>query len=116
MHPETFLVDRLHPQKHVMESQRFPELEDLLIAQQDIPARLQVVLFLDPSPRDRFPDLKSLLSLDKCHIINEEYTSFLNPFQFFNGLFRANHSVAAAVKGPGTTEGAIPGATSCKLD
>src|SRR5262245_13455423 len=110
MHPETFLIDRFHPQEHVMDSQRFPALEDLLTAQQDIPAHLQVVLFLDPTPRNRFPDLKSLLSLDKCDIINEEYPPFSNPFQFFNGLLRAHHSVAAAIKGPGTTEGAIPGA------
>src|SRR5437879_1006824 len=49
MHPESFLIDRLHTQKHVLESKRLPEPEHLLIAQQDIAACLHVVLLFYPS-------------------------------------------------------------------
>src|SRR5437868_7105574 len=99
-----------------MESQCFPEFEHLLVAQQNIAARLHVVLLLDPSPCDRFSDFEPLLRLDECDIVNQEDCRFFDPFQFLDGLVRADRPVAATVKSPGAAEGAIPGAAARKLD
>src|SRR5215467_321333 len=116
MHPEPFLIDRFHTQKHVMESQRFPELENVPIAQQDVAPRLQIVLFLNPSSRNRLPDLKSLFRLNEGNVIYEEHPSFLNPLQFFDSFFCADHAVAPSIKSPGAAERTIPGTTSGKFD
>ena len=80
MHPESFLIDRLHTQKHVLESKRLPEPEHLLIAQQDIATCLHVVLFFYPSSRNSFTDFESLLRLDECDIVDQEDPRFLNLF------------------------------------
>ena len=116
MHLEAFLIDRLHADEHVLEPERLPELEHLLVAQQNIAARLHVILFLDPSPSDRFADLHALFRLDEGHVVDHEDARFLDRAKLFHGLFRADRPITATVKRPGAAEGTIPGAASRKLD
>src|SRR3981081_472317 len=66
---ETLFVDRLDPKKHVLQSNIAPKLENLLVSQQNVSSRLQVILFANPFARDHFADLHPVLRLNECHIV-----------------------------------------------
>lgn len=78
MHTEAFFINRFHAQKHVLKPERLPKPEHLLVTQEDIAARLHVVLFLNPPPCNSLTDFESLFRLNEGDIVDQEDTRFSN--------------------------------------
>ena len=95
---------------------RSPDLEYFLVAQQDVAARFQVILLLDAFARDRLADGEPVPVLDERHVIDDEHAGLLDASQVLDRPLGADRAVAAAVKGPGAAERAIPGAAARELD
>ena len=47
---QPLFVDRLDAQEHVLQTERLPEPEDILVAQQDVAAGFEIELLLDAGP------------------------------------------------------------------
>src|SRR4029077_19791296 len=105
---QPLLVDRLEADEHVFEAELSPETEHLLVAQQYVAARFEVILLADAGADDRFGDLHSVSLLHKSNVVDDKHTGFADRAQVLDHALRTDYPVAAAVKGPGTAEGAVP--------
>src|SRR5215469_5030546 len=69
---EPGLVERLEPQEHVFKTERLPVAENVLIAQQYIAARLEIILLLDAALLDGLSDRITVALLDEGDIVDDE--------------------------------------------
>src|SRR5262249_15520954 len=105
---QALLVDRLDAEEHDLEAESRPELEDLLVAQKDVAAGLDVVALLDATARDRLADRHAVLCLDEGDVVQDEQAGLADGCDLLDGPLRRLHAVAAAVEGPRAAERAIP--------
>ena len=116
MFAQALFVDRLEADEHVFEPELSPEAKYLLVAQQHIAAGLEVVFLADAGADDRLADLHAVPLLHEGDIVDDEDTRLADRAKILDDALRADHPVAAAVKGPGAAEGAVPRAASRELD
>ena len=93
-----------------------PEAKHLLVAQQHVAARFEIVVLLDAGAGDRLADLHAVLLLDEGDIVDDEAAGLADRAEILDDPFRADQPVAAAVEGPGAAECAIPRAAARELD
>src|SRR4029077_6997232 len=113
---QAFLVNGLDTQKHVLEPNIPPELENLLVAQEDVASGFQVILLLDAAFGDHLADAHPVLCLNKGDVVQEEHARFFNSAQFFDRALRGFSSVTSPVESPCAAEYAIPRAAAAELD
>src|SRR5215467_5804382 len=113
---QALLVDGLEPEEHVREAQARPHAEHVLVAEQHVAARLEVVLLADPAARDGLADLQAVLGLHEGYVVDDEHARLADRREVFYGPLRADHAIAPAVEGPRAAEGAIPRAAARELD
>src|SRR5262249_38725622 len=101
---QALLVDRLDAEEHDLEAGLGPELEDLLVAQEDVAAGLDVVALLDAPARDRFADRHAVLALDERDVVQDEQARLADAGDLLDGPLRRLHPVAPAVEGPCAAE------------
>ena len=97
-------------------AERLPEAEHLLVAQQHVAARLQVVVLPDAGAGDRLAERHAVALLHEGDIVDDEDARFADPAQILDRALRADQTVAAAVERPGAAERAIPWAAARELD
>src|SRR5262249_38178875 len=114
--PEAILVDRLDAEEHDLEADAGPEPEDLLVPEQHVAARLDVVPLLDATAGDGLPDRPAVLRLDEGRLGEDEEARLADARHFLDGALGCLHAVAATVERPGAAEGAVPGAAAAELD
>jgi hypothetical protein len=113
---EALFVDGLDANEHVGESKGLPETEHLLVPQQHIPARFEIVLFADSPAGDRLTDGHPLFALNEGDVIDNEDAGLPDAAQVINDGLRTADAIRAAIKGPGAAERAVPWAASSKFD
>src|SRR5206468_6357623 len=113
---QALLVDGLEPEEHVLQAQPRPHPEYVLVAEQHVAARLEIVLLANPPARDGFADLEAVLGLHEGHVVDDEDAGLPDRGQVFHRALRADHAVAPAVERPRAAEGAIPRAAARELD
>src|SRR6266496_1513310 len=113
---QAILVERFEAEKHVGDAELFPEAEYLLVAQQDVAAGFQVVALLDAGAGDGLAQRHAVALLHKGDIVDDEDPGFADPTQILNDPLGAQQAIAAAVKGPGAAERAVPRTAARKLD
>jgi predicted Fe-Mo cluster-binding NifX family protein len=106
---QAFLVERLQTEEHVVQSQAPPALEHLSVAQQDVRARLQVVLLTDAATLDLPGDRVPVLGTDERHVVHQEDARLADLGEVVGGRFGRHLPVLATVEGPRAAERAIPG-------
>ena len=112
---EPLLVERLHAEEHVVQAEPTPVREDLLVLDEDIAARLEVVLLPDPATLDLAADGEAVLGLDERDVVHEEDVGLADARQVLGRRLRRRLAVAPAVEGPGAAEGAVPGTAAREL-
>src|SRR5262245_59694739 len=113
---QAFLVDRLDAEEHDLEAELGPELEDLLVAQDDVAAGLDVVALLDAPACDRLANRHAVLCLDEGDVVEDEEPGLADAGDLLHGALRRLHAIAPAVEGPGAAERAVPGTAPAELD
>src|SRR5262249_57199438 len=113
---EALLVDRLDAEEHDLEAELGPELEDLLVAKEDVAAGLDVVALLDAPARDRLADRHAVLGLDEGDVVEDEEPGLADAGDLLHRALRRLHAIAPAVEGPGAAERAVPGTAPAELD
>src|SRR5262249_49291569 len=112
--PEAILVDRLDAEEHDLEADAGPEPEDLLVPEQHVAARLDVVPLLDATAGDGLADRHAVLGLDEGDVVEDEEARLADARHFLDGALGCLHAVAATVERPGAAEGAVPGAAAAE--
>src|SRR5262249_37783132 len=113
---ETFLIYRLEPEEHGVQTEPFPKFEHLLIAQQHIAARFEVITFPDAAARNRFSYLHTVLGLDERYVIHDENAGLADLRQLFDSALWCFYAVVASVERPRAAKYAVPRATSAEFD
>src|SRR5262249_45612933 len=113
---QTLLVDGLDAEEHVFDAELLPELEHVLVAQQNVAAGLQVVFLLDSLAGDRLADGETMAILDERHVVDDEDPRILDEPEVLDHMLGAHEAVAAAIEGPGAAERAIPRAATREFD
>ena len=108
-------IERLHAEEHVEETEPSPVGEDLLVAEQHVATRLEVVLLADAPPLYLAADREAVLGVDERHVVDQEHVGLLDAGQVLGGRLGGGLAVAAAVERPGAAERAIPGAAAREL-
>src|SRR5262249_20738068 len=86
------------------------------IAQEHVAACFEVVLFANPLPGERLADFHPVLGLNEGHVVDDKYPRLANRSQLVDDGARTFDAIAAAIKRPGTTKGAVPGAAAAEFD
>src|SRR6185312_9098450 len=113
---QALLIDRFEADEYDAQSKLAPELEHLLVPEQHIPARFEIILLADTAPGDRLADLETVPSLHERHIVDDEHAGLAEPGQLVGDHLRRGGPVASPVKGPGATKSTVPRAATCELD
>src|SRR3984893_16649383 len=113
---QSLFVDRLDADEHVFETDFCPEAKHLLVAQQHVAAGLEIVFLTDAGADNRLADLHPVPLLHEGDVVDDEDTRFADRPKILDDTLRADHPVAATVKGPGAAEGAVPRAAPRELD
>ena len=75
---ESLFIDRFQTKEHGSQAEPLPELEDFLVSQQHVPARLKVITFPDPASSNRFAKLHAVLGLNESHVVHDENAGLAN--------------------------------------
>ena len=75
---QTFVVDRFDPEEHIFQAEAFPEFEHFLVSDENIAARLEVILFLDVALLDFAGKSETMVGLNERNIVNDEHSVFLD--------------------------------------
>src|SRR5580698_10916218 len=113
---EALFVDGLDAEKHVLEADLAPELEDLFVPQKHVAARLEVILLANSLSGHGLANFHAMPGLDEGHVVDDEDARFADRSQLVDDGFRAFDAIAATVERPGTTKRAIPGAAPAEFD
>ena len=113
---QAFVVDCFDTEKHVPHPEIAPEPKHVLVPQQHVAPRLQVILLFDAVPGNGLPDLESMLGLDKGHIVDHEDARLLDAFEVLHNDLWADGAVAPPVERPRAAKRAIPWTAACKFD
>ena len=105
---QAVVVDRLKPEEDVLEAERLPELEHLLVAQEHVAARLQIIVLADALPGDCLADGEAVLRLDEGDVIDDEHAPLLDRGEVVDHAIGRYEPVAAAIERPGAAERAVP--------
>src|SRR4029078_13058237 len=116
MEGEALFVDRFNADEHVGETERLPEFEHLLVPQQHVAPRFEIVLFGDAATGDRLADGHPLFGLNEGDVIDDEDSRLTHAAQVINDGFGAARKIAAGVERPGAAEGAVPWTAPRKFD
>src|SRR5262249_39393797 len=114
--PESVLVDRLDAEEHDLQPEPRPELEDLLVSQEDVATRLHVVALLDPASRDGLADCHAVIGLDERDVVEDEEARLSDLRELLDGPLGRLHAVAATEERPRAAEGTVPRAAAAELD
>src|SRR6185436_19797047 len=88
----------------------------LLVLDQHVAARLQVVLLADAPAIDLLGDREAVLRLDEGHVVHDEDVRLADTREILPRRFRGALAVAAPVEGPRAAERAVPRAAAGELD
>ena len=113
---QPFLVDRFETDEDVFEPELSPKAEHVLVAQQHVAAGLEVILLADAGADDRLGDFHAVPLLHKGDVVDDKDAGLADRAEILDDALRADQPVAAAVKGPGAAEGAVPRAAARELD
>src|SRR5215467_4806997 len=113
---QALFVDGLQPKEHVREAQARPHPEHVLVAEQHVAARLEVVLLVDPAARDGLADLEAVLGLHEGYVVDDEDPGLADGGQVLHRPLRADYAVAPPVERPRAAEHAVPRAAARELD
>ncbi len=113
---ETFVVDRFDPEEHIFQAEAFPQFEDFFVSDENVAARLEIILFLDVALFDFAGKSETMFGLNERNVVDDEHSVFLDTRKVFGSNFCAQFAVIAAVKRPSAAEGAVPGTTARKFD
>src|SRR6516165_11693810 len=113
---QPLLVDRLETEKHGFEPEPLPQAEDVLVAQQHVAARLEVIPLADAGPDDRLPDLHSVPLVDKGDVVDDENSRLADRLQILAASLRAHQPIAAAIESPCAAKRTIPTTTAREFD
>ena len=113
---QSLFVDRLEADEHVFEPELSPESKYVLVAQQHVAAGLEIIFLTDAGADDRFGDLHAVPLLYESDIVDHEDARFPNRAKVLDDALWADQAIAAAVKGPGAAEGAVPWTPPRELD
>src|SRR5215471_1329258 len=113
---QPLLVDRLEAEEHRFEPEALPQPEDVLVPQQHVAARLEIIPLADAGPGDRLADLHPMPFMDKGYIVDDEDPRLADRLQILDASLRGHQPIAAAIEGPGAAKRAIPGTAARKLD
>src|ERR1700688_1677202 len=116
MQLQSFLVDRLETEEHVLHAERAPVLEDFRIAAEHVGASFEIVLLFDFALFDFMADREAMLGMDERDVIDDEDVGLLDREHVFRGGFGRGLAIAAAVKSPRAAERTIPWASAGELD
>src|SRR5690606_16183832 len=116
MQLERLLVDRLEAEKHVVKPELRPALEDLLVPDEDVAPRLEVVLLLDAASLDLVGDLHSALGIDERDVVDDEDVGLADAREVLRRALGRELPVASTVEGPRAAEGAVPRTAARELD
>ena len=81
-------VERLHAEEHVEQAQLPPVGEHVLVLEQHVAARLQVVLLADVAPLHLAADGEAVLGVDEGHVVHEEHVGLADARQVLGGRLR----------------------------
>src|SRR5438552_16520056 len=113
---ESLFIDRFETKEHGSQAEPLPELEDFLVSQQHVPARLKVITFPDPAARNRFAKLHAVLGLNERDVVHDKNSRLADLRQLINCALRCFHPVIASVERPRAAKNAVPRATPTELD
>src|SRR5215469_193167 len=113
---QPFFVDRFDAQEHVFQAQGLPEGENVLVPEEGVATRLQIVSFLETLPGDGVADLKSVLGLNEGHIVYNKDPGLVDLFEILHDLLWTDRPVPPAIKCPGAAERTIPRTAPGELD
>src|SRR5262249_22569372 len=105
----------LDAEEHVVQAEAAPVLEHLLVLDEDVRARLEVVLLANAAALDLAADREAVLGMDERDVVDEEHVRLGDPGEGFDGGLRRRLAVAPAVEGPRAAERAVPGAPPREL-
>src|SRR5207249_8136369 len=97
------------------QAEPLPVLEDLVVAQQHVAARLQVVLLAHAALLQLAADREAVLGVDEGHVVHDEDVGLGDAREVLGGGLRRGSAVRAAVEGPRAAERAVPGAAARQL-
>jgi hypothetical protein len=113
---QPLFVDRLEAEKHRLEADALPQAEYLSVPLQHVAAGLEVVPLADAGPDDRLGDLHAVALVNERNVVDNEDAGLADRAQILDGALGPDQPVAAAVKGPGAAERAVPRAAARELD
>src|SRR5207245_9097264 len=71
---QSLLVDCFKTKEHSIQAESLPKFEDLLIAQEHIAARFEIITFPDSAAGNRFAKLHAVLGLNEGYVVHDENT------------------------------------------
>src|SRR4029434_9318656 len=89
---------------------------DLLISEQHVASRFQIILFLDAVTGNGLTYLEALFGLDECHVGDDEDAWFAHAAQVVEDGVGCARAIAAAIERPGAAERAVPRTAAGKLN
>src|SRR5262249_14241752 len=70
--PESLIIDCFKAEEHGLHAKSLPELEDLLVAQQHVAPRFEVVSFSDPAAGDGLAKPHAMLGLNESYVVYDK--------------------------------------------
>src|SRR5437762_1210652 len=113
---QPLLVDCFKTEEHGIQAESLPKFEDLLVAQEHIAARFEIVTFPDSAAGDRFAKLHTVLGLNEGYVVHDKNSRLADLCQFFDRALWCLHAVVATVERPRTAEDTVPWTAPAKLD
>ena len=112
---QRLLVEGLDAEEHVVQAEPLPVREDLPVLDQDVAARLEVVLLADAAALDLAADGEAVLGLDERDVVDEEHVGLADPREVLAGGLRRDLAIAPPVERPRAAERAVPRAAAREL-
>src|SRR5947207_9747959 len=97
---QSLLVDCFKTKEHGIQAESLPKFEHLLIAQEHIAARFEIITFPDSAAGNRFAKLHTVLGLNEGYVVHDENSRLAHLCQFLDRALRCLHAVVATVECP----------------
>src|SRR5947199_9365213 len=113
---QSLLFDCFKTKTHSIQAKSFPKFEDLLIAQEHIAARFEIITFPDSAAGNRFAKLHTVLGLNEGYVVHDENSRLADLCQFLDRALRCLHAVVATVECPRAANDAVPWTAPAELN
>src|SRR5262245_2658469 len=113
---QSFFVDCFKAEEHRIHTEPLPEPEDLLVTQQHVATRFEVITFADPAPGNGFAKLHAVLGLNESYVVHDKNAGLAYLRQLLNGALGCLYAIVTSVKCPRAAKDAVPWAASTELD